>query len=116
MPRPTPVLVVSEDQQMQIEQWLGALGTPQQVALRGRIVLAAGHGESEAAIAAEMEVNRKTVRLWRERFCRPRTAGPLADRTGPGPPGHLPSGTDPSSDRRHVAVEAQRDDSLELPA
>src|SRR6266446_245490 len=68
MPRPTPVLEVSEDQRNQIEQWLGALGTPQQVALRGRIVLAAGHGKSEAAIAAEMKVNRKTVRLWRERF------------------------------------------------
>lgn len=68
MPRPTPVLVVSEDQREQIQQWLTALGTPQQVALRGRIVLASGCGKSEAAIAAEMNVNRKTVRLWRERF------------------------------------------------
>ena len=68
MPRPTPVLDVSEDQRNQIEQWLGALGTPQQVALRGRIVLAAGLGKSEAVIAAEMKVNRKTVRLWRDRF------------------------------------------------
>lgn len=68
MPRPTPVLDVSEDQQKQIEQWLGARGTPQQVALRGRIVLAAGHRKSEAAICAEMNVNRKTVRLWRDRF------------------------------------------------
>ncbi|HXP87575.1 MAG TPA: IS630 family transposase [Bryobacteraceae bacterium] len=68
MPRPTPVLVVSEDQREQIQQWLTALGTPQQVALRGRIVLASGGGKSEAAIAAELNVNRKTVRLWRERF------------------------------------------------
>ena len=68
MPRPTRVLDVSEDQRKQIEQWLAALGTPQQVALRGRIILAAGHGKSEAAIAAEMNVNRKTVRLWSERF------------------------------------------------
>jgi transposase len=68
MPRPTPVLVVSEEQREQIKQWLTALGTPQQVALRSRIVLAAGQGKSEAAIAAEMDVNRKTVRLWRERF------------------------------------------------
>jgi transposase len=75
MPRPTPELVVSEDQQKQIEQWLAALGTPQQVALRGRIVLAAGHGKSEAAIAAEMKVNRKTVRLWRERFVAQGLAG-----------------------------------------
>jgi len=62
------VLDVSEDQRKQIEQWLAALGTPQQVALRGRIILAAGHGKSEAAIAAEMNVNRKTVRLWSERL------------------------------------------------
>lgn len=68
MPRSTRVLVVSEDQRKQIEHWLAALGTPQQVALRGRIILAASHGKSEAAIAAEMNVNRKTVRLWSERF------------------------------------------------
>ena len=37
MPRPTPVLLVSEEQQMRIEAWLAALGTPQQVALRGRM-------------------------------------------------------------------------------
>jgi transposase len=68
MPRPTRVLAVSEDQQKQIEQWLAALGTPQQVALRGRIVMAAGRGKSDAAIAAEMNINRKTVSLWCERF------------------------------------------------
>jgi transposase len=61
-------LALSEDQERQIQQWLVALGTPQQVALRCRIVLAAGRGESEASIAAKLDVNRKTVRLWRERF------------------------------------------------
>jgi transposase len=68
MPRPTQVLVVSENQRKQIGQWVAALGTPQQVALRGRIVLAAGEGKSEAAIASDLKVDRKTVRLWRERF------------------------------------------------
>lgn len=70
MPRLVPPAPVSEDQQKQIEQWLAALGTPQQVALRCRIVLAAGRGESEAAIASKLHINRKTVRLWRERFSR----------------------------------------------
>jgi len=70
MARSTPSLSVSEDQEMQIHQWLAALGTPQQVALRCRIVLAAGRGESEASIAVRLNVNRKTVRLWRERFSR----------------------------------------------
>jgi transposase len=68
MPRSKPRLFVSEDQEKQIEQWLAALGTPQQVALRCRIILAAGHGDSEAAIALKLDVNRKTVRLWRQRF------------------------------------------------
>ena len=70
MPCPTPALVLSEDQEKQIEQWLAALGTPQQVALRCRIIVAARCGESEAAIASRLQINRKTVRLWRERFVR----------------------------------------------
>jgi transposase len=67
MPRTTAALVLSEDQYKQIEQWLAALGTPQQVALRCRIVLAAFRGQPEAAIAAELNINRKTVSLWRQR-------------------------------------------------
>jgi len=31
-------------------------------------VLGAARGQSEAAIAAELKINRKTVRLWKERF------------------------------------------------
>jgi transposase len=68
MPRWAAPLTISEDQQNQIQQWLAAMGTPQQVALRCRIVLAASQGESEAAIGSELGINRKTVRLWRERF------------------------------------------------
>jgi transposase len=70
MPRRTLPIVVSRDQERQIEEWLAALGTPQQVALRCCIVLAAGRGESEVAITSQFEVNRKTVRLWKERFSR----------------------------------------------
>jgi len=52
----------------QLRQWVSAFGTPQQVALRSRIVLAAAEGQSENAIAHALAVNRKTVRLWRARF------------------------------------------------
>jgi len=68
MPRSIPAVTLSDDQQKQAEQWLGAFGTPQQVVLRLRIVLAVAGGQSEVAVAAENGVNRKTVRLWRERF------------------------------------------------
>src|SRR3982751_6786836 len=68
MPGSAVPLTLSKDQQNQIGQWLAAMGTPQQVALRCRIVLAVAGGESEAAVASALQINRKTVRLWRERF------------------------------------------------
>lgn len=68
MPRRVPSLTVSIDQVKQIEQWLSAQGTPQQVVLRCRIILYASQGESDASIADKLEINRKTVRLWRDRF------------------------------------------------
>src|SRR5213592_3295192 len=68
MPRKLPVLMMNPSQQEQIRQWLSAHGTPQQVALRCRIVLAAVQGHSESAIARQLGTNRKTVTLWRTRF------------------------------------------------
>jgi transposase/transcriptional regulator with XRE-family HTH domain len=66
--RNLPVLVVTSAQQRQIGQWLSAHGTPQQVALRCRIVLAAAEGHAESAIARQLGTNRKTVALWCKRF------------------------------------------------
>ena len=70
MPRSSLPLAVSAQQQERIERWLAALGTAQQVALRCRIVLAASSGKTELQIASALNVNRKTVRLWRDRFTR----------------------------------------------
>ena len=51
-----------------VTQWIAAHGTPQQVALRCRIVLSSAEGESDVAIARRLMVNRNTVILWRKRF------------------------------------------------
>src|SRR5882724_1493702 len=59
---------LSAVEQHKIEQWIAAHGTPQQVALRCRIVLSAAAGESDVAIAQRLSVNRNTVILWRKRF------------------------------------------------
>src|ERR1051325_5270804 len=75
MPRTVDRLILSPDQRSELQRWVVALGTPQQVALRCRIILAVAAGKAEIAIAAENGVNRKTVRLWRERF---RGGGPQA--------------------------------------
>ena len=69
-----PSELLSSERQ-QIQQWVAAHGTPQQVALRCRIVLAAAEGQSDVAIAEQWSVNRKTVILWRQRFCEQRLDG-----------------------------------------
>ena len=64
----TPALQLKETDEQQLRQWVSAFGTPQQVALRSRIVLAAAEGQSDNGIAGRLGVNRKTVTLWRGRF------------------------------------------------
>lgn len=51
----------------QLAEWVRAHGTPQQVVMRSRIALGAAAGRSDLSIASELDVNRHTVRLWRER-------------------------------------------------
>jgi transposase len=51
-----------------LERWVGAQKTPQRVALRARIVLMAGEGASNSAIARALGVSRPTVIAWRSRF------------------------------------------------
>jgi transposase len=66
---------ISSAERQQMEHWVAAHSTPQQVALRCRIVLAAADGHSDVAIAEQVSVNRKTVILWRQRFCESRLDG-----------------------------------------
>jgi transposase/transcriptional regulator with XRE-family HTH domain len=67
MPAPASPLPLQDTDRQQVRQWLSAFGTPQQVVLRCRIVLAATEGESDNAIAQRFQINRKTVTLWRTR-------------------------------------------------
>lgn len=60
-------ITLSPNDQAQLERWESAQGTPQQVALRCRIVLAAAAGQENKTIAADLQVGRPTVNLWRKR-------------------------------------------------
>ena len=66
---------ISQEQRALLERWASAQKTPQSVALRARIVLKAGEGESNSAIARTLGVSRPTVILWRSRFAQ---GGPQA--------------------------------------
>ena len=60
-------MTLSPSDQTQLQEWESAYGTPQQVALRCRIVLAAFAGQQNQAMAARLQVSRPTVNLWRKR-------------------------------------------------
>ena len=60
-------LAITEAHRRTLERWLRAQRTPQQVALRARIILMAADGAANNRIAAELGVSRSTVILWRDR-------------------------------------------------
>ena len=60
-------LALSVEDQQQIGAWLRAPSTPQQVALRCCIALAAAQGQQDLEIAARLKLNRHTPALWRKR-------------------------------------------------
>ena len=98
----------------QLESWVRAQFTPQQVALRSRILLMAAEGKQDLEIAGELNVNRHTPALWRKRF---QTQG--LDGVWEVQPGR---GRKPPYDERqggrhggsHSADQAKRFNSLEL--
>lgn len=70
MPHAAPCLALEPSQVKRLEQWVAAGSTPQQVALRCRIALMVNRGESVLHIAQVLEVQRPTVRLWRDRVAK----------------------------------------------
>ena len=70
MARRALLVTLSESDRRELERWVSAHRTPQQVAQRCRILLAAAKGQQDKDIAESMGINVKTVALWRKRFSR----------------------------------------------
>ncbi len=70
MPRHAPPVNLSEMDRRELERWVAAHRTPQQVSQRCQIVLAAAQGLQDKVIADDLNLNFKTVALWRKRFIR----------------------------------------------
>lgn len=67
MPNTSLAITLQPAERTQLEQWGSAHGTPQQVALRCRIILGALAGLHNVSIAEQLGVSRPTVQLWRKR-------------------------------------------------
>jgi len=66
-PKATP-LSLSKEEREAVEQLVRRHSTPQQIALRGRIVLAAADGKGNSEIAREVGLGVDRVREWRMRW------------------------------------------------
>jgi len=80
MPNTGLAIALQPAERIQLEQWESAHGTPQQVALRCRIILKAEAGQQNVAIAEGLGVSRPTVQLWRKRV-HEQASGGLGDRS-----------------------------------
>jgi transposase len=67
MPNTSLAIKLRPDERTQLKKWESSHGTPQQVAMRCRIILGAVEGQQNVAIAEELGVSRPTVLLWRKR-------------------------------------------------
>ena len=63
-----PATEISPEQEKELLRLVRAHNTPQKMALRANIILAAAMGESHTAIAKQLHASRPTVILWEQRF------------------------------------------------
>ena len=96
MPKIARPVVLSESNREQLQSWVRAQFTPQQVVLRSRILLMAAEGKQDLEIASELEINRHTPALWRKRFHAEGLDGVWETRSG--------RGCKPSYDQEKVAA------------
>ena len=61
-------ITLSAEQHAALERMVRAHGTPQQLALRARIILLAASGTGVRATARELMIEPRTVRHWRQRW------------------------------------------------
>ncbi|MBU1801182.1 MAG: IS630 family transposase [Actinobacteria bacterium] len=81
--RPTVEIELSDEERETLQRWARRHKSSQALALRSRIVLACGEGQTNTAIAGELGCNKVTVAKWRHRFAADRLEG-LTDAPRPG--------------------------------
>ena len=83
--RPTPPLVLTNEERMTLGQWTRRSKTGQALVLRARMVLGCGAGKTSTTVAQELGVCKPTVGKWRRRFLEHCLDG-LLDEPRPGAP------------------------------
>jgi len=62
------MLNLSDEERHELQQLINRHNTPQQIALRAKIITMASDGQNHREIARNLEINRQTATLWRNRW------------------------------------------------
>lgn len=61
-------LKLGDSERLELQQLINRHNTPQQIALRAKIILMASDGQNNREIARILDINRQMARLWRSRW------------------------------------------------
>jgi putative transposase len=97
-PKP-PAIELTDAERQALDELVRRHSTPQQIALRARVVLTAAEGKNNAQVSRQLGVSLDMVRLWRKRWLALQATSledlPVADRLRDAPrPGAPPRITD----------------------
>ena len=84
MSRKAPPIVLNEAEKATLEAWARGRSVPHRLVIRARIITMAAAGITNQDIAAELDLSRPTVQLWRQRFLALRVPGLEKDAPRPG--------------------------------
>ncbi|MBC1224997.1 helix-turn-helix domain-containing protein [Nostoc sp. UCD121] len=62
------ILNLSDSGREQLQKLINRHNTPQQIAIRAKIILMASEGQNHRQIARNLDINRQMARLWRNRW------------------------------------------------
>jgi putative transposase len=106
-----PTIVLADAARQELAQLVRRHTTPQQIALRARIVLAAADGANNCQIARQLAVSLDMVRRWRERWRLLQAAAlddlPLAERLTAAPRPGAPRQSSAEQECRILAMACE---------
>jgi len=120
MPYPKAMeVILSEEEQTSLEQLVRRHTVGQQIALRARIILAAGQGRTSSTISRELQVSINTAQRWRNRFAKAQTISyddlSLEDRLQDGPRPGAPARITADQRCKIEALACERPENSERP-
>jgi putative transposase len=108
-------LIVLPEQREALEQLVRTHSTPQQLAVRARIILHAASGVGVRESARELGVWPKTVRYWRKRWRQASEGWPAAERLADAPRSGAPATYTPEQICAVVAMTCEKPEASERP-